>query len=166
MLLQVLNTHTQKHFFAHHLSFHASSSAQRKVMYWKDLSIFRQISSFYEPIKDTPPSGKLPIQFAVSSNQISLNMCLVAKSCPSLLGSRGLYPAGSSVHRIFQARILERDAISFSRESSQTRVSNPCLLHCRILHPLTYRGGLQTALQRENVMSETSQWGLLWWWNK
>ena len=36
---------------------------------------------------------------------------------------------GSSVHGISQARILEWVAISFSRGSSQTRDSNPHLLH-------------------------------------
>ena len=42
---------------------------------------------------------------------------------------------GSSVHGIFQARILEWIAISFSRGSSQLRN----LLHCRqILYQLSY----------------------------
>ena len=44
----------------------------------------------------------------------------------------GLYNLpGSSVHGIFQARILEWVAISFSRESSQLQGSNPGLPHCR-----------------------------------
>ena len=53
--------------------------------------------------------------------------CLVAQSCPTLLQPRGLSPPGSSVHRIFQARILEWVAISFTSDSSphrdQTHVS-------------------------------------------
>ena len=49
---------------------------------------------------------------------------------------------GSSVHGIFQARILEWDAISSSRGSSQHRdwTHNSCLLHCWwILYPLSHR---------------------------
>ena len=50
-------------------------------------------------------------------------------------------PPGSSVHGIFQARILERIAISFSRGSPvPTEESNPGLLHCRrILYRLSYK---------------------------
>ena len=42
---------------------------------------------------------------------------LVAKSCPTRT-SMDCSPPGSSVHGIFQARILEWIAISFSRGSS------------------------------------------------
>ena len=45
---------------------------------------------------------------------------LVAKSCPSLCDPVDCSPPGSSVHGIFQTRILECVAISFSRGSSQT----------------------------------------------
>ena len=52
---------------------------------------------------------------------------LVTQSCPTLCDPMGCSPSGSSVHEIFQARILEWVAISFSRGSSwpqdQTRVS-------------------------------------------
>ena len=48
--------------------------------------------------------------------------CLVAKWYLTLLRPRGLYsPPGSSVHRIYQARILEWVAISFSRGFSWPR---------------------------------------------
>ena len=48
-------------------------------------------------------------------------MCLlVAQSCPILCNPMDCSPPGSSVHRILQAGILERVAIAFSRESSQT----------------------------------------------
>ena len=46
---------------------------------------------------------------------------LVAKSCPTLCDPMDCSPPGSSVHEIFQARILEWVAISFSRGSSQPR---------------------------------------------
>ena len=41
-------------------------------------------------------------------------------------------PPGSSVHRIFQARVLEWVAISCSRRVFLTQGLNPCLLH--LLH--------------------------------
>ena len=54
-------------------------------------------------------------------------LCLVAKSCLTLCDHMDCSPPGSSVHGIFQARILEWVATSFSRGSSwprdQTRVS-------------------------------------------
>ena len=49
-------------------------------------------------------------------------MCvLVAQSYPTLCDPMDCNPPGSSVHEIFQARILEWVAISFSRGSSQPR---------------------------------------------
>ena len=52
---------------------------------------------------------------------------LVAQSCPTLCDPMDCSPPGSSVHEIFQARILERVAIPCSRGSfqprDQTRVS-------------------------------------------
>ena len=38
---------------------------------------------------------------------------------------------GSSIHGLFQVRVLEWIAISFSRVSSRPRGSNPGLPHCR-----------------------------------
>ena len=46
---------------------------------------------------------------------------LVAQSYPTLCDPMDCNPPGSSVHEIFQARILEWVAISFSRGSSQPR---------------------------------------------
>ena len=51
-----------------------------------------------------------------------LSKCvLVAQSCPTPCDPMDCSPPGSSVHEIFQARILEWAAISFSRWSSQPR---------------------------------------------
>ena len=50
---------------------------------------------------------------------------LVAQSCPTLCNPMDCSPPGSSVHGIFQARILEWVAIRFSRESSQPRDRSP-----------------------------------------
>ena len=46
---------------------------------------------------------------------------LVAQSCPTLCDPMDCSPPGSSVHEIFQARILEWVAISFCRGFSQLR---------------------------------------------
>ena len=45
----------------------------------------------------------------------------VTQSCPTLCDPMDCSLSGSSVHGIFQARILEWDAISFSRRSSRHR---------------------------------------------
>ena len=50
-----------------------------------------------------------------------LNVSEVAQSCPTLCDPTDCSLPGSSVHGIFQARILEWVAISFSRRSSQPR---------------------------------------------
>ena len=45
----------------------------------------------------------------------------VAQSCPTLCNPMDCSRSGSSIHRIFQARVLEWIAISFSRGSSRPR---------------------------------------------
>ena len=50
-----------------------------------------------------------------------LYVCEVAQSCPTLCDPMGCSLSGSSVHGIFQARVLEWIAISFSRGSSRLR---------------------------------------------
>ena len=63
--------------------------------------------------------------------------CLVAQLCLTLCNCMNCSPTGSSVHGIFQARILKWVAIPFSRGSSRPR-SNSGLLHCRqFLYPLS-----------------------------
>ena len=48
---------------------------------------------------------------------MGVRVCLVIQSCLTLCDPRHCSPPGSSVHGIFQARILEWVAISFSRGS-------------------------------------------------
>ena len=50
-----------------------------------------------------------------------IHMCLATQSCPALCNTMDCSPPGSSVHGIFQARILEWVAMSFSRGSSLAR---------------------------------------------
>ena len=48
-------------------------------------------------------------------------MCMLSQSCPTLCDPMDCSPPDSSVHGIFQARILEWVAISSSRGSSQSK---------------------------------------------
>ena len=70
---------------------------------------------------------------------------LVSQSCLTLCDPMDYSPSGSSVHGIFQARILEWLPLFFFRGSSQPRNwiqgSNPGLLCCRqILYCLSHQG--------------------------
>ena len=65
----------------------------------------------------------------------------VAQSCPTLLDPMDCSLPGSSLHGIFQARVLEWVAISFSRGSSQPRDSTWIYPHCRqTLYRLSHQG--------------------------
>ena len=67
-----------------------------------------------------------------TKNMVQMTVCvLVAESCPILCNPIDCSPPGSSVHGIFQARILEWVDISFSRGIFPTRGLNLGLLHCR-----------------------------------
>ena len=67
----------------------------------------------------------------------------VAQLCPTLYDPMDCSLPGSSVHGIFQARVLEWVAISFSRGSFLTQGSNLGLLHCRqMLYHLSHHNCL------------------------
>ena len=66
------------------------------------------------------PSGD-PTLMTFSKPGVGGGGDLVTKSCPTLCNPMDYNPPVSSVHGIFQARILEWVAISFSRESSPPR---------------------------------------------
>ena len=72
------------------------------------------------------------MSFLVTYNLLDLNCTLpdtrmkeseseVAQSCPTLCNPMDCSLSGSSIHGIFQARVLEWIAISFSRGSSRSR---------------------------------------------
>ena len=65
-------------------------------------------------IKPVNPKGINPDYSLESESE-------VAQLCPTLCNPKDCSLPGSSVHGIFQARILEWVAISFSRGSSQPR---------------------------------------------
>ena len=82
-----------------------------------------QVSCLVGGFFTTESPGK-PCQLNISESE-------VAQLCPPLCDPMNCSLPGSSVHGIFQARILEWVAISFSRRSSPTQGSNPGLPHCR-----------------------------------
>ena len=85
---------------------------------------------------------------------------LVAQLCPTLCDPMDYNPPGSSVHGIFQARILEWVAILFSRRPSQprdrTQVSH---IAGRFFTVWATRGGFKTCgLCRINIRSVFISW--------
>ena len=73
------------------------------------------------PMHWTAPPLQQRIPWIKMSVMPSLRVSEVAQSCPTLCDHMGCSPPGSSGHGIFQARILEWVAISFSRGSSRPR---------------------------------------------
>ena len=112
----------------------------------------------YRVLATRPPGKSLPFpEFAVPSIHGVGNlfhshnftyhpyaMCLLTQSCPILCNPLDCSPPISSVHRIFQARILVWVAIFLFQGIFLTQGLNPCLLcllHCRwILYLLIHQG--------------------------
>ena len=97
--------------------------------------------SFYTVIVSNAGSNST-VEPRNQSEETFYSVCLVAQLCLTLYSTMDWSLPGSSVHGIFQARILEQVAISYSRGSSrswdQTWVSH--LLRWQVgslpLHPL------------------------------
>ena len=105
-----------------------SSSVHRiipaRILEWAAISSFRGIFT-------TEAQGKPLLPLCV----------LAAQLCPTLCNPMDWGLPGSSVHRIFQARILQWVAILFSRGSSRSRDRTTSLPHCRkILYCLSHQG--------------------------
>ena len=58
-------------------------------------------------------------------------VCSVAQSCPAVCGPMDCSPSDSSVHRIFQVRMLAQAAIFYLRGSSWPR-DQICISWCRL----------------------------------
>ena len=73
-------------------------------------------------------------------------VCVHVQLCLTLFDPMDHSPPGSSAYGIFQARILEQFAISFSRRLSwprdQTHVSHVCCVHRWVLYQMSHRGSL------------------------
>ena len=83
-----------------------------------------------------------------------------AKSCPTLCNVMGCSLPGSSVHGVFQARILEWVAISLSRGSSWTRDWTCISSISRLIlffSPLSHLGTTLTSIVMGSLCS-TSSW--------
>ena len=78
-------------------------------------------------------------------------VCVHAQSCLTLCNSMDCSPPASSVHGIFQARILEWVAITSSRGSFQPR-NQTCIFYTgrQILHHCTTWEALSYIIGREN----------------
>ena len=87
-------------------------------------------------------------QLLISRNfgsQLTLHCCccLVAKWCPTLCNSMDCSSTSSSIHGIYQARILEWVAISYSRGSSRPRTKPMSLVSLALASgslPLSHLG--------------------------
>ena len=89
-------------------------------------------------------------------------VCSVLCVCPVLCSSIDCSPPGSSAHGIFQARILELVAISFSRVSSQlrdqTHVSCVSWTGSWILYHLCHPGSTHYKMAKVQIIDKTKYW--------
>ena len=71
------------------------------------------------------------IQLYIHMYPLCMCVCVCVQLCLTLCDPMGCSPPGSSVHGIFQARILEWVAISSSRENPNQGIEprSLCLLH-------------------------------------
>ena len=86
--------------------------------------------------------------------EAGLGECVCAQSCPTLCNHVDCSPRGSSVHGIFQARILEQVATSYSRGSSQPRDQTCIYFISCIGRQIFYH----RATRLSYMLSEFSEW--------
>ena len=90
--------------------------------------------------------------------------CLVTKLCLTLLQLHGLNsPSGSSVHGIFQARILEWFAISFSKGSSQPR-DQIHVFRWILYHWVSREAHIYILPSKEGELTTKWKWTRYQWW--
>ena len=97
------------------------------------------------------PAG-LPLRTGKTSNWADKTPGLVAKACATLCDPMDCSPAGSSAHRISQARMLEWFALSFFRRPSQHRDLR------RILYQLSHQGSPKCLRQQEITRMQTDRY--------
>ena len=96
-----------------------------------------------------PRSHPTVLQNQPVSKNMDQNQVTLTQSCLTLCDPMDCSPPGSSVHGIFQARMLEWVAIPSSRGS------NLGLLHCQqILYHLSYQGSPQGTGGSINISSQ------------
>ena len=94
-------------------------------------SVVKNLLAHAEDVGSVPDQGRSHKQWSNKTRVQLLSLCSRARALKEVTTMRrnlctatrpmDCSPPGSSVHEIFQARILEWVAISFSRESSQSR---------------------------------------------
>ena len=107
---------------------HKCSHDKKLFFYKSGIYIYDGISlNLRQSFRDVFKSNQHAVCLKLTQCYMSICYCLVAKSCPALCDPRDCSPPGSSVHRIFQAKIMEGFAKPSSRGSSwpwdQTLVS-------------------------------------------
>ena len=104
------------------------------------LSLLKILSStsFPPPFSWLFPSNSS--KESTSGSSLPVHEHLITQSCPSLCDSMNCSPPGSSVHGIFQTRILEWVSISFSRGSCWPR-DQTHVPHTHSFLPLSHPGG-------------------------
>ena len=105
---------------------------------WYQISSFREkwLNKETNEIKETPDTypnlldlkKKFPLYWSVC---VCVCVCSVYQSCPTLCNPMDCSLPGSSVHGIFQARILEWVAISFSRGSANASPASAGRAHLK-----------------------------------
>ena len=103
------------------VAIHGVAKSQTELSGWTELNWRFLISLFRLLIYLSSHQKKLEFAFIILSG---FPLCMHAKlfqSCPALYNTMDCSPSGSSVHGIFQARILEWFAMSSSRGSSWAR---------------------------------------------
>ena len=112
------------------------------------------------PSAPPPPLFWGPFQFLSPDPYWFHCVCVCAQLCLTLCDPMDCSPSGSSLHGIFQARVLEWVAISSSRGIFSTQGLNPCLL--RLLHqqagslPLRLLGSIGSTTRLEITGRETA----------
>ena len=109
-----------------------------------------------------PGAAGLPKGGHMVLRRLSLDVCVKSLSQFPLWDPMDCNLPGSSVHGIFQARILEWVAIPFSRGTSQprdqTRVSRVSCIGRRILVPRSHLGSPDTMNELRHVQRNKTKW--------
>ena len=85
------------------------------LKFWYSLQTLTPFPSLFWSIDGNSYTGIQNWHFLHICNQIEVKWREVAQSCLTLCNPMDCSPPGSSIHGIFQARVLEWVAISFSR---------------------------------------------------
>ena len=80
-------------------------------------------------------------------------LCSVTRSCPTLCDPVDYSPPGSSVHGIFQARILDWVAISFMRNARLDEAQAGIKIARRNINNLRYADDITLTAENEELKS-------------